>query len=56
MLALTFLNTSLLALILYRVYKVEKLVSEMHSSMDGIKRLLIAIFTKARKNKQSEVS
>lgn len=54
MLALTIANTLLLCFVVYKVYQVEKHTSEMHSSLDGIKRLLIALFTKARK--KSEVS
>lgn len=56
MLLLTVANTLLLVYISYTVFKLKRTVFEMHGSMDGIKRLLIALFTKARKNKESEVS
>ena len=56
MLVLTILILLILVRTNFRLYKLEKTISEMHSSFDGIKRLLIALFTKARKSKDSEVS
>lgn len=56
MLGLTIFNTVCLLIVMVQVKQVQNTVNETYSSLDGIKRLLIGIFTKARKNKKSEVS
>lgn len=48
MLVLTIINTVLLAFLVLKVVHVEKQVVEAVGSLDGIKRLLIAIFTKKK--------
>lgn len=56
MLGLTIFNTVCLLVLIIQVRQVQNTVNETYSSLDGIKRLLIGIFTKARKNQQSGVS
>lgn len=56
MLVLTLFNTFLLGFTLVKVVHVEKQVIEANGTLDGVRRLLVALFTKARKNRDSEVS
>lgn len=49
MFGLTIFNTVCLLVILVQVKQVQKKVNESYASLDGIKRLLIALFAKARK-------
>jgi hypothetical protein len=56
MLGLLIFDTLCIIFVVVKVIQIEKTVDETHSSLDAIKRLLIGIFTKARKDKQSEVS
>lgn len=54
MLGLTVFNTVCLIVIAFKVKQVEKSVSETELSLDGIKRLLTALFIKSRKNKDTD--